>query len=64
MKRPIAEVRKEISDLDWGIQHGVVRGDGIAFRHPILITIEQAKEKRNLLMKEYPNWEKTYRGKK
>jgi len=64
MKRPIAEVRSEIQDLDWGIQHGIVRGDGIAFREPELLSVEDAKVRMHRLKTEYPKWEKTPRTKR
>lgn len=57
-KRPIAEVREEIRDLDWGIQHGMVRGDGICFVHPVVIMIPEAKIRLAELKSAYPNWEK------
>lgn len=63
MKRPIAEVRAEIQDLDWGIQHGIIRGDGIAYRDPELVTVEEAKARMKALKAEYPKWEKTPRTK-
>jgi hypothetical protein len=65
-KRPISEVRKDIDHLDhldWGIQHGMVRGDGICFREPVTLTISDARVMLAQLKADYPNWEKKPRTK-
>ena len=63
VKLNLHEARTMIWMYQNAIDHAAIRGDGIAFREPEVITVEEAKVLLAQMKTEYPNWEKKSKAK-